>query len=345
MGPCDGCHSGFCSGLNIPVLILFQRIISKVAESVRDFRATNRTTDPVSMPFREFEKIARLKRNVVITEKIDGTNACVVISPSGLIFLRSHVARSSRRMMTTTVLRGGLRTMPKRLAKLGEGYHYGEWWGSGIQRRYGMDRKVFSLFNVGRWTPENPNLPSSCCSVVPILSQGALIDADNALEDLKTQRQSRRSRVHEARGDHRVSQRRSHVLQDDHREGRRVEGETEVNGEHKTPSAHGTEERRVWTIQDVTQEPEAAIAEIERLRETLTFPRITPEAPAEQLMAILHDYDKGRPVNAQDLINALAWRVRNQRREIAKLHERLRKKQSDEAPSFSPNFDERNGIR
>jgi hypothetical protein len=88
-----------------------------------------------------------------------------------------------------------------------------------------------------------------------------------------------------------------------------------------------------------------AAEEIERLRETLTFPRITPEAPAEQLMAILHDHDKGRPVNGQDLINALAWRVRNQRREIAKLHERLRKKQSDEAPSFSPNIDERNGIR
>lgn len=89
----------------------------------------------------------------------------------------------------------------------------------------------------------------------------------------------------------------------------------------------------------------AQAQEIERLRETLTFPRITPEAPVEQLMAILNDHDKGRPVNAQDLINALAWRVRNQRREISKLHERLRKKQSDEAPSFSPNFDERNGIR
>jgi hypothetical protein len=85
--------------------------------------------------------------------------------------------------------------------------------------------------------------------------------------------------------------------------------------------------------------------EIERLREILTFPRIAPEAPAEQLMDILHDHDKGRPVNAKDLINALAWRVRNQRREISKLHERLRKKQSDDAPSFSPNFDKRNGIR
>lgn len=99
---------------------------------------------------------------------------------------------------------------------------------------------------------------------------------------------------------------------------------------------------REWTIN--AERLNAFADEIERLRETLTFPRITPEAPAEQLMAILHDHDKGLPVNAQDLINALAWRVRNQRREIAKLHERLRKKQSDEAPSFSPNFDERNGI-
>lgn len=80
-------------------------------------------------------------------------------------------------------------------------------------------------------------------------------------------------------------------------------------------------------------------------RETLTCPRLTPDAPAEQFQAVLRDHDKGQPVNAQDLVNALMWRVRNQRHEIAKLHERLRRKQSDEAPSFSPNFDERNGIR
>lgn len=85
--------------------------------------------------------------------------------------------------------------------------------------------------------------------------------------------------------------------------------------------------------------------EIERLRETLACPRLTPDAPAEQFQAVLRDHDKGQPVNAQDLVNALMWRVRNQRHEIAKLHERLRRKQSDEAPSFSPNFDERNGIR
>jgi hypothetical protein len=136
---------------------------------------------------------------------------------------------------------------------------------------------------------------------------------------------------------------------------------TTVNGEHTKPVESRTEDlvtalreaRKSLEEMDATSfdGPPAvslylrAAAEIERLRETLTFPRITPEATAEQFMAILHDHDKGRPVNGQDLINALAWRVRNQRREIAKLHERLRKKQSDEAPSFSPNFDERNGIR
>lgn len=34
---------------------------------------------------------------------------------------------------------------------LGEGLHYGEWWGNGIQRNYGMDEKWFSLFNTARF--------------------------------------------------------------------------------------------------------------------------------------------------------------------------------------------------
>jgi hypothetical protein len=135
------------------------------------------------MEFREFEKIPRLKRNVVITEKIDGTNAAVVISHEGIIS-----AQSRSKVITPDDDNYGfarwVEDNAEELAKLGEGYHYGEWWGCGIQRRYGMDRKVFSLFNVGRWTPENPNLPA-CCSVVPILAQGALIDADAALADLK----------------------------------------------------------------------------------------------------------------------------------------------------------------
>jgi hypothetical protein len=39
---------------------------------------------------------------------------------------------------------------------LGEGRHFGEWWGSGIQRGYGLQKgeKRFSLFNVARWADD-----------------------------------------------------------------------------------------------------------------------------------------------------------------------------------------------
>ena len=57
------------------------------------------------------------------------------------------------------------------LILLGEGRHFGEWWGSGINRGYGLHsgEKRFSLFNVGRWTAED--LPS-CIGVVPTLYKG-----------------------------------------------------------------------------------------------------------------------------------------------------------------------------
>jgi len=56
------------------------------------------------------------------------------------------------------------------LATLGEGRHFGEWWGAGIQRGYGLPKgeKRFSLFNVSRWGEERP----ACCHVVPTLYRG-----------------------------------------------------------------------------------------------------------------------------------------------------------------------------
>lgn len=65
-------------------------------------------------------------------------------------------------------------------------------------------------------------------------------------------------------------------------------------------------------------------AEIAQLKETFNYPRLTPDAPSEQYKAVLHDVDRGLPVNGQDLINALWWRIANQRREINRLNERLR---------------------
>lgn len=65
------------------------------------------------------------------------------------------------------------------LALLGTGLHFGEWWGSGINRGYGLDEKRFSLFNVHRWRDIRP----ACCHVVPTLGQGdAALSVDFAMD-------------------------------------------------------------------------------------------------------------------------------------------------------------------
>jgi hypothetical protein len=58
------------------------------------------------------------------------------------------------------------------LLTLGPGRHFGEWWGAGIQRRYGLTEKRFSLFNVTRWGEARP----ACCHVVPTLYRGPFSD-------------------------------------------------------------------------------------------------------------------------------------------------------------------------
>ena len=51
-------------------------------------------------------------------------------------------------------------------------------------------------------------------------------------------------------------------------------------------------------------------------------------------------------IEAQDRTLRLAQdKMASQRRDIVGLNKALRRKISDAAPSFSPNFDERNGIR
>jgi len=66
-----------------------------------------------------------------------------------------------------------------------------------------------------------------------------------------------------------------------------------------------------------------AADEIERLREVVTIPIITPEAPPGVYFRVLAEHEKGQPVNAQDLINALMWRVKNQREQLARLNRRV----------------------
>lgn len=126
--------------------------------------------------FEAFPKIARLKRNIVITEKLDGTNAAVGITPDGEFYCQSR-----NRIITPQDDNYGFATWAythraELTETLGPGLHFGEWWGSGIGRRYGIDEKRFSLFNTGRWTADSQGefrcAQSPVCFVVPVLVAG-----------------------------------------------------------------------------------------------------------------------------------------------------------------------------
>ena len=121
----------------------------------------------MDIKFESFQKIPRLSREIIVTEKIDGTNACIVIGDNG-----EFACQSRSRFITPDDDNYGFARWAyaniEELSRLGPGYHYGEWWGQGIQRGYGLTEKRFSLFNTRRWGEHNPNTPQ-CCHVVPML--------------------------------------------------------------------------------------------------------------------------------------------------------------------------------
>jgi hypothetical protein len=136
--------------------------------------------------FQAFPKIYRLNREVVVTEKIDGTNACVVVTEAATFDERIVTAQSRSRLITPEDDNYGfaawVRDNAATLRQLGPGYHFGEWWGAGIQRRYGLAEKRFSLFNVTRWGETRP----ACCHVVPVIRRGIGFGvAELALEALR----------------------------------------------------------------------------------------------------------------------------------------------------------------
>jgi hypothetical protein len=158
----------------------------------------------------------------VITEKIDGTNSAVVVSetspynygdeeivgPGIVINTDGHrldgwqpvfvYAQSRKQVISPEQDNFGfakwVREHARELAMgLGVGVHFGEWWGSGIQRKYGLDHKRFSLFNTARWNGLEYNDDGTrrpdCCHVVPVLAEAetfavdAVIGALASLED------------------------------------------------------------------------------------------------------------------------------------------------------------------
>lgn len=135
--------------------------------------------------FQGFPKIARLSRPMIVTEKIDGTNGCIYIGEDGEFLVGSRT-----RWITPEADNHGFASWAHEhkdeLITLGPGRHFGEWWGHGIQRGYGLKGgdKRFSLFNTTRWCLHDgiPRMASAtklqqalppCVDLVPVLGEGS----------------------------------------------------------------------------------------------------------------------------------------------------------------------------
>lgn len=158
--------------------------------------------------FEAWPKTPRLNNGgVSITEKIDGTNAAVVIIPvnaqlrtdsGGFAWVNDPVnddivyvvgAQSRKRLIRPGDDNAGFagwvgQNVDELVNLLGPGRHFGEWWGQGIQRRYDMDRKVFSLFNYHRWSKvaqERQDWRNRARDInmatVPLMAAGSFSDA------------------------------------------------------------------------------------------------------------------------------------------------------------------------
>lgn len=165
--------------------------------------------------FRRFPKVPRLHRGMIITEKIDGTNAAVIVSDpnletwtieplatapfdneAGLVGLWAQSRKRLIQPNTTTNKHtdnfGFAQWVVENaadLANLGPGRHFGEWWGGGIQRKYGLDGddKRFSLLHPFHYGERLASglLPENVAAV-PILRECtfSLVAATQALYEL-----------------------------------------------------------------------------------------------------------------------------------------------------------------
>jgi len=155
--------------------------------------------------FQGFPKMARLSRDILITEKIDGTNAQLLITEDGDILIGSRTRWITPQDDNHGFARWVMENKEE-ILKLGVGRHFGEWWGNGINRGYGLPKgdKRFSLFNVSRWAlygtqpqkieTQDPTIIKyqdvlpECVGLVPLLYKGIFDTAkiESVLDYLKT---------------------------------------------------------------------------------------------------------------------------------------------------------------
>lgn len=138
--------------------------------------------------FEAWPKTPRLFRDMIITEKIDGTNAAVIVTEDGEVAAQSRTRLITPGKATDNFgFAGWVHEHEDSLLQLlGPGRHFGEWWGKGIQRGYGQQERHFSLFNVGRYG-HLAETDQDLLSVVPVLYQGPFMQSAvfDALDNLE----------------------------------------------------------------------------------------------------------------------------------------------------------------
>jgi len=174
--------------------------------------------------FEEFKPIPRLFRDVTISEKIDGTNGQIYIRDTmdGLVTEQEPLVEldvlgfGEMGVVSKIYVNAGSRSRwvynrkgednsgfaawvveraPLLVEILGPGRHFGEFWGSGIQRKYGLtgDDKRFSLFHP-KWITilrerliNDKPIPKGL-GTVPILYEGIFLtrEVEDCLFKLRT---------------------------------------------------------------------------------------------------------------------------------------------------------------
>jgi len=188
----------------------------------------------MTFEFRNYGKIPRwVNEHVWVSEKIDGSNSCVVIeklttaevtyfwgiqAPDAVKFLyfkdEAYVVRAQSRNKFITPGKGKdnfgfaqyvLDNADALVSVLGVGYHYGEYYGSGIQSGYGLltGEKHFALFPTHRVSRLSDNFEQIMSipglEIAPELYEGPFGEG-NCIEDCLNLLRENGSFAHSARG-------------------------------------------------------------------------------------------------------------------------------------------------
>lgn len=139
----------------------------------------------VEIEFEAWPKIARLNRQMQVSEKIDGTNAAVIVTQDGEVAAQSRTRLITPEQDNFGFARWVSENAETLAATLGPGRHFGEWWGSGIQRGYGLSKgeKRFSLFNVNRYKDVDFSALENV-ALVPVLYTG-LFDTEEVADQVQ----------------------------------------------------------------------------------------------------------------------------------------------------------------